>query len=188
MRRITPRRTACELLKQLHTAEVQTERTRRRRWEAALARWCTLRSEHAVQLYVERLASRGFAEPPERLQLYRQLRAAQEEAAAKLRAHLCTAAPAMLPPGTAAGTASAWGAGAAALCSEWEAKAGQLFEELERLEARVDEKVGTAVLGPICCAGWAQQHLHASKQASKHELYHLTVHAPPTRRRWQWLH
>lgn len=64
------RRAYADLVKRLQVAEVEAERTRRARWEAALHAWRTLRSLHAMSLFNERIrcARSGYVGLPGRAQ------------------------------------------------------------------------------------------------------------------------
>ncbi|KIZ01503.1 flagellar associated protein [Monoraphidium neglectum] len=132
------RQRACEALKRLHTSEVLQERARRRRWEAGLSQWRTLRSEHAIDSFAKRLASCEFTETEAALRLFGQLREAQQEAARKLLEHVRSAAPRMMPPGTSAAAAAAWGEEGERLCGEWDARLADGLGALEKQDSETE--------------------------------------------------
>jgi hypothetical protein len=135
------RQRACEALKRLHTSEVLQERARRRRWEAGLSQWRTLRSEHAIDSFAKRLASCEFTETEAALRLFGQLREAQQEAARKLLEHVRSAAPRMMPPGTSAAAAAAWGEEGERLCGEWDARLADGLGALEKQDSETEAQV-----------------------------------------------
>lgn len=73
------RKVYANLTCQLKVAEVKSEEAWHARYEAALASWRTLRTQHAVHLFGERLAG-DWAEPQPCLVIYQQLSQQQESA------------------------------------------------------------------------------------------------------------
>jgi hypothetical protein len=85
---LTCRCAYADLLKRLGVAEIEAERSRRAHWESSLVSWRTLRSEHAVQLFQQRIRSSEFADPPERLKLFESMRSWQQDTMQKARQHV----------------------------------------------------------------------------------------------------
>jgi hypothetical protein len=101
---------------------------RRARWEAALASWRRLRTHHSIRLLCIVIASPEFTEPAERLQLFQQLRAAQQQAYGRVLAH-CQGVAALGPPAMGAVAVQAWAQAGEQQLQRWE---GQLAEYVAR--------------------------------------------------------
>lgn len=73
------RKVYANLACQLMVAEVKSEEVWHAQFEAGLASWRTLRTQHALRLYNERLAGE-WGEPESRLAIFRQLSQEQKTA------------------------------------------------------------------------------------------------------------
>ena len=66
-------RAVAELLARLRTREVELERSERARYDAALVKWRTLRTERGVSLFAELIESERMSDNPEREAITREL-------------------------------------------------------------------------------------------------------------------
>jgi hypothetical protein len=87
------------------------------------------------------MAAPVFAEPHERLALFRKLRTAQRAAAAGLSEHFKAAARLTPPSALGVAEAAAWREVAARLCDEWEGANAEGAEALRRQEAEMVAQV-----------------------------------------------
>jgi hypothetical protein len=100
---------------------VQLRAARRKRWEAALASWRRLRTHHSIRLLCIAIASPEFSQPAERLQLFQELRAAQQQAYGRVLAH-CQGVGALGPPAMGVAAAQAWAQQGEQQLQRWEAQ------------------------------------------------------------------
>jgi hypothetical protein len=96
------------VLQQLHASEVLLHQLRYTRWQAACEAWRTLRSKHAVACFCQHI-QQDLAQPPERLQLFAQLRDSQQLGHAQLL-KLCQRIPQLAPPHLNVESAASWAA------------------------------------------------------------------------------
>ena len=157
------RRGVAELLARLRTREIELERSERGRYDAALVRWRTLRTERGVSLFAELIESERMSDNPEREAITRELAEDQVKARDSLLAH-ADAFKALLP-GRHDGDGSfgsgsfrlgvelnpvgvkRWAAGLSARCDAWDGACALGLKRLETLEstlrAEADEALAT---------------------------------------------
>lgn len=145
------RRAASDVLQQLHANEVLKEQARYKRWQAACAAWCTLRSKHAVQCFCQHVRQ-DLAEPPERMALFSQLRDSQQEAHDHLL-RLCGQLHQLAPPHLTAQTVNSWVDEAKQWSINWQQRLDKHLEGLQAHEQSVEAQVGGS-------KGVCRCHLH----------------------------
>ncbi|KAL6762773.1 hypothetical protein V8C86DRAFT_3130507 [Haematococcus lacustris] len=137
------RRAYADLLGRLHVAEVEAERQRRQRWEEALNAWRSLRFNHALQLFTQRIKSPEFAEPAERLALFEAIREWQAGKAAAAMQHMEGLAQA-LPPHLSLRRIQGWREAVEQLHSSWLQEAAAWQDKLLAHDSQVLEGRGWA--------------------------------------------
>ncbi|KAL3136899.1 hypothetical protein ABBQ32_006507 [Trebouxia sp. C0010 RCD-2024] len=136
------RKVYANLTCQLKVAEVKSEEAWHARYEAALASWRTLRTQHAVHLFGERLAG-DWAEPQPCLVIYQQLSQQQESAYQETTSHLAKASE-LAPPSTSAAAAQQWVAAADTIMQQSASFRADHMDRLKQCEEEVEEAVQTA--------------------------------------------
>jgi hypothetical protein len=127
------------VLQQLHAREVLQEQSRFKRWQAACEAWRTLRSRHAVASFCQHVRQ-DLSEPPERLQLFAQLRDSQQEAHGQL-VKLCQRLHQLSPPHLSSQSVGSWVAEAKAWSDSWQQQLTLHLQDLQEQELAVEATV-----------------------------------------------
>ncbi|KAG2484900.1 hypothetical protein HYH03_016380, partial [Edaphochlamys debaryana] len=127
------RRAYADLVSRLQVAEVEAERARRAAWQDGHNRWRSLRTQHAIRTFVERIKSSEFAEPSDRLAAFGTLRERQAAALAALSAHWARAG-AVTPPHLSSKKVAAWAAEAGGMVEGWQRERASLLSSLRSAE------------------------------------------------------
>jgi hypothetical protein len=134
------RRLADAAIKQLLLAEVRSEQQQRQQWEEARVRWRVLHSQHAVDLFKQKISGTEFVEPSERLACCARLRAAQAAAHEALVAH-CAKIPGLAPPKMSVLVVQQWAAGFQEWAATWDLQVQQLQAALQQQEDEMEALV-----------------------------------------------
>lgn len=136
---VSCRRAASEVLQQLHADAVLQEQARYKHWQAACEAWRTLRSRHAVATFCQHI-TQDLSEPPERLQLFAQLRDSQQEAHSQL-IKLCQRLRQVGPPHLNSQAVSGWVGEGKQWVSSWRQRLSDYLRNLQQQEHGFEEQV-----------------------------------------------
>jgi cation transport regulator ChaC len=132
---IEDRRGMAELLRRLRVREVEKERFERAAWVAALEKWRNLRTDHSINVFVQRIRSDEFADPPARHALVRDLAEEQGKSHASLTEQVSHLQSLLPPVSMSTDAIQGWRAGLAMLHEAWDAAIGRSVSRLKEAEA-----------------------------------------------------
>lgn len=135
------RRATSEVLRQLHANQVLQEQACFKQWQAACEAWRTLRSRHAVATFCQHI-QQDLAEPPQRLQLFAELRDSQQDAHAQLL-KLCQQLHQLGPPHLSSQSVGGWVAEAKTWDGSWQQRLSKYLTDLQQQEADVEAQVSS---------------------------------------------
>jgi len=132
-------RSYADLSLRLQSKEVDLEEQKRGEWERGLESWRLLRSEHTMKTFTETIRSAEFVEPEDRLGIFADIRAEQEDVHSMIRGHVRSALRLLPPQHVSHGAVMQW-ISEANFLDDWDAALTRHIERLEEQEVRQKER------------------------------------------------
>ena len=131
-------RVYADLNLRLQSKEVDLEEQKRTEWERGLEGWRLLRTQHTMKTFTETIRGADFVEPRERLGIFAEIRAEQEDVHAQIRGHVRSALRLLPPQSVSHGAVMQW-IGEADFLDGWDAAITLHIERLEEQEVSQKE-------------------------------------------------